>query len=190
MVGAQSDGFSTIYLTLQRIHGHRAKDERVYYRGGPKLVLVSELESRLPLARPVDYTRAKVCERDRVAQGDHPGYSRFQSERYKDFRSQCRSARRISVTESEDCQCGNSASGRQDHRTNPNPGSACFGLICAASARQMHSRTAFIDCFPSLPTDLEKSPSSFSPPSPSTPLSVVHLRLDKPRISSLRPVLG
>ena len=57
---------------------------------------MSELESRLPLARPVDFTRAKVCERDRVAQGDHPGCSRFQSERYKDFRWQCRSARRIS----------------------------------------------------------------------------------------------
>lgn len=56
--------------------------------GSPKLVLVSDLESRLPLARPVDYTRAKVCQRDRVAQGDHPGSSRFKSERHKDFRSQ------------------------------------------------------------------------------------------------------
>ena len=56
--------------------------------GSPKLVLVSDLESRLPLGRPVDYMRAKVCERDRVAQGDHSGSSRFKSERHKDFRSQ------------------------------------------------------------------------------------------------------
>lgn len=95
-------------------------------------------------------------------------------------------SRRIS-----DCQCGNSASGCQDYRTNSNPGPAFLGLICAASARQIHSRTtAFTDCIPTLPTDLEKSPPSFSP-SPSTPpLSVVHLRLKNLRISSLRPVLG
>lgn len=70
--------------------------------GSPKLVPVLDRESRLPLARPVDYTQGPKLWTRSCGQGDHPGSSRSKSERYKDFRLQYRSARRISVTESED----------------------------------------------------------------------------------------
>lgn len=85
------------------MHGHKFKDERVYYRGEPKVgSCVGPGEQTTTGPSGGLYAGAKVVNERSCGQGDHPGSSRSKSERYKDFRLQYRSARRISVTESED----------------------------------------------------------------------------------------